>query len=228
MTAKQVVSLWLLILIGWGNRPQSSVHRRSEAGKPCRAVHLVWRKSVEKQLVRVKKKMKALTGLTTSAAVRSMLEGESRGIAFVRGKGKHNKARPSATGKRSKALLERWERYEEMLSTMGEGRNSYSKTGYRRHLHADERRPFEERAAETRIQCPDCGKQRVYYRPGSIFRPDRCENAASHAGHDVPGTRHAMRKLWQMQGMKAWRTTCIWPDVLHKAHQLMTRKEKKI
>lgn len=42
----------------------------------------VWRRSVEKQLARVKEKLKALTGLTTSAAVRSLLE-ETGKIVFV-------------------------------------------------------------------------------------------------------------------------------------------------
>ena len=42
----------------------------------------VWRKNVEKQLARVKEKLKAMTGLTTSAAVRSLLE-EAGKIVFV-------------------------------------------------------------------------------------------------------------------------------------------------
>ena len=42
----------------------------------------VWRKNVEKQLTRVKEELKALTGLTTSAAVRSLLE-ETGKIVFV-------------------------------------------------------------------------------------------------------------------------------------------------
>ena len=42
----------------------------------------VWRRSVENQLARVREKLKALTGLTTSAAVRSLLE-ETGKIVFV-------------------------------------------------------------------------------------------------------------------------------------------------
>ena len=86
----------------------------------------VWRKSIEKQLTRVKEKMKALTGLTTSAAVRSLLE-EAREIIYISGKGKH-KSQTQRDWEEKQALLERWERYEDMRSTMGEGRNSYSKT----------------------------------------------------------------------------------------------------
>ena len=87
----------------------------------------VWRKSVEKQLARVKEQLKILTGLTTSAAVRSLLKAEAEGIEFVSGKGKR-KSQAQREWEAKKALLERWEKYEEMLSTMGQGRNSYSKT----------------------------------------------------------------------------------------------------
>ena len=87
----------------------------------------VWRKSVEKQLARVKEKLKALTGLTTSAAVRALLQEEAKGIEFVSGKGSR-KSQAQRDWEEKQTLLERWERYEEMLSTMGEGRNSYSKT----------------------------------------------------------------------------------------------------
>lgn len=87
----------------------------------------VWRKNVEKHLGKVKDKLKSMTGLTTIAAVRSMLEEEAKGIEFVGGKGKR-KSQTQRDWEEKQALLERWERYEEMLSTMGKGRNSYSKT----------------------------------------------------------------------------------------------------
>ena len=87
----------------------------------------VWRKSVEKQLARVKEKLKTLTGLTTSAAVRTLLEEEAGKIVFVSGKGSR-KSQTQRDWEEKRSLLERWERYEEMLSTMGEGRSSYSKT----------------------------------------------------------------------------------------------------
>ena len=87
----------------------------------------VWRKRVEKQLALVKEKLRALTGLTTSAAVRSLLEEEAEEIVFVRGTGKR-KSQAQRDWEKKQALLERWERYEAMRSTMGEGRNSYSKT----------------------------------------------------------------------------------------------------
>ena len=86
----------------------------------------VWRKSVEKQLARIKERLKTLTGLTTSAEVRSLQEEEAGEIAFVRGTGKR-KSQAQRDWEEKQALLERWERYEAMLSTMGEGRNSCSK-----------------------------------------------------------------------------------------------------
>ena len=87
----------------------------------------VWRKTVEKHLAQVKEKLKRLVGLSTCAAVRSKLKEGAGEIVFVSGKGKR-KSQAQRAWEEKKALLERWERYEEMLATMGEGRNSYSKT----------------------------------------------------------------------------------------------------
>ena len=87
----------------------------------------VWRKSVEKQLARVKEKLKALTGLTTPAAVRALQQEEDKGTECVSGTG-GRESQAQRDWEEKQTLLERGERYEEMLSTMGEGRNSYSKT----------------------------------------------------------------------------------------------------
>ena len=87
----------------------------------------VWRKSVEKHLAKVKDKLKSLSGLTTSTAVRSLLEEEARGMEFVRGKGSR-KSQAQRDWEEKQALLERQEKYEEILSIMGQGRNSYAKT----------------------------------------------------------------------------------------------------
>lgn len=83
----------------------------------------VWRKSVEKQLARVKEKLKTLTGLTTSAAVRSLLEEEAGEIVFVRGTGRR-KSRAQWEYEEKQALLERLERYEDMM------RDGQLKPGY--------------------------------------------------------------------------------------------------
>lgn len=63
-----------------------------------------WRKSVEKQLARVKDQQKRQTGLTSSVAVRAMLE-EAGEIAFVSGKGKRGQAQRNWEEKQ--AILER-------------------------------------------------------------------------------------------------------------------------
>ena len=74
----------------------------------------VWRKSVEKQLARIKERLKTLTGLTTSAEVRSLQEEEAGEIVFVRGTGKR-KSQAQRDWEEKQALLERWERYEAKL-----------------------------------------------------------------------------------------------------------------
>lgn len=97
----------------------------------------VWRKSVEKRLVKLREKALALLpaeGAVELDTVRQALlaqEGLCReqGIEFVRGKGK----RKSPEQRRCDALREivvKWEEYERHLSIMGNGRNSYSKTDH--------------------------------------------------------------------------------------------------
>ena len=87
----------------------------------------VWRKSVEKQLAKVKEQVRQQTGLTGLAALASYLEEAVQGIQFVHGKGKR-KSPEQKDWERLHGLLERWQEYEMQLSTMGEGRNSYAKT----------------------------------------------------------------------------------------------------
>lgn len=65
-----------------------------------------------------KGKMKTLTGLSTSAAVRSQLNEEAKGIEFISGKGKR-KSQTQRAWEEKQVLLERCERYEEMLSIKG-------------------------------------------------------------------------------------------------------------
>ena len=87
----------------------------------------VWRKAVEKQLTKVKEKVRAALSLDTLAALQEYLTQTGEGIVFVHGTGK----RKSAEQKEWEALDElrrRWEEYEEKLVIMGDRRNSYSKT----------------------------------------------------------------------------------------------------
>ena len=87
----------------------------------------VWRKSVEKHLAKVKAQVERSTGFTSTQELRAWLEEFAQNITFVHRSGRR-KSPGQKEWERLSELLERWEQYENMLSTMGEGRNSYSKT----------------------------------------------------------------------------------------------------
>lgn len=87
----------------------------------------VWRKSVEKQLGKVKEQVRQQTGLTTPEALASHLEDTVQGIRFVHGSGKR-KSPEQKNWENLHRLLERWQAYEQQLAVMGENRNSYAKT----------------------------------------------------------------------------------------------------
>jgi len=80
----------------------------------------VWRKSVEKHLAKVKEQVNKETGMTSQAALQTHLETMVEGI--------WRKSKEQRRWEKLSGLLERWKGYEEQLATMGEGRNSYSKT----------------------------------------------------------------------------------------------------
>lgn len=96
----------------------------------------VWRKSVEKQLAKIREQAKELLNKQEGYTTRKGLEAEIRrlnkeievqGIVVKRGRGHH---KPEIVRRRDKMceLLERWNGYEEKKQMLGEGRNSYSKT----------------------------------------------------------------------------------------------------
>ena len=87
----------------------------------------VWRKSVEKHLAKVKAQVERSTGFTSTQELRAWLEEFAQNITFVHRSGRR-KSPGQKEWERLSELLERWEQYENMLSIMGEGRNSYSKT----------------------------------------------------------------------------------------------------
>ncbi len=87
----------------------------------------VWRKSVEKHLAKVKEQVRKETGITSLAALQAHLKAMAEGVCFVHGSGRR-KSEEQRRWEALSRLLERWESYEEQLSMMGEGRNSYSKT----------------------------------------------------------------------------------------------------
>lgn len=83
----------------------------------------VWRKSVEKQLAKVK----GAIPYESLDPLKKYLSNEAEGISFVQGIG-HRKSEAQRGWERLDSLRVKWERYEEELRIMGEGRNSYSKT----------------------------------------------------------------------------------------------------
>ena len=87
----------------------------------------VWRKSVEKQLAKVKEKVYAATSATSLEALNQFLADMEKEIAFVHGAG-HRKSEAQKEWEALNALRQKWREYEEKLVIMGDGRNSYSKT----------------------------------------------------------------------------------------------------
>ena len=87
----------------------------------------VWRKSVEKQLAKVKEKVRAATSAITPEELEKQLAEMKTGIVFVHGPGKR-KSGAQKEWEGLDTLLCRWREYEEKLSIMGKDRNSYSKT----------------------------------------------------------------------------------------------------
>ncbi|MFA9381785.1 MAG: hypothetical protein ACERKO_12075 [Acetanaerobacterium sp.] len=98
----------------------------------------VWRKTTEKHLAKVKEQVRqdfanrGIAGNVTLKKLRSLVAAEKTdcekvGIEFVHGIGRRKKPEQRAWEKIN-GLLARWEDYEKKLFTMGNTRNSYSKT----------------------------------------------------------------------------------------------------
>lgn len=92
----------------------------------------VWKKAVEKQLEKVKEAVRAdftrrgIPGYATKKKLRELVETQDTG-GFVHGTGKR-KSPEQREWEKSRELLERWEKYEGQLLTIGTRRNSCSKT----------------------------------------------------------------------------------------------------
>lgn len=98
----------------------------------------IWRKTTEKHLEKVKEtvhkefKSRGINGNVTLKKFRSLVESkktvcEQSGTKFVHGTG-HRKPPEQREYEKLHTLLEKWEDYEKKLFTMGDTRNSYSKT----------------------------------------------------------------------------------------------------
>ena len=86
-----------------------------------------WRGTAEKNLTKTKQKVLELTGCKTLGELEQLLSVKAEGITFVSGKGKH-KTEQQREWEAIDYLCQQWRKYEEQLRTMGEDRNSYSKT----------------------------------------------------------------------------------------------------
>ena len=96
----------------------------------------VWRKVVEQQLKKIKSTVKEMLHLDEGYTTKGKLEEhirelneqvEQKGLNVQKGRGHH---KPTEIRERDKLqeLLDHWNGYEKKLKTLGEGRNSYSKT----------------------------------------------------------------------------------------------------
>ena len=88
-----------------------------------------WRKSVEKQLEKIKAEVYRLTGLKKLGGLQRRLARQAKDIAFVYGTGKR-KSETQREWETLDALRQRWEDYARSLEIMGSTRNSYSKTDH--------------------------------------------------------------------------------------------------
>ena len=86
-----------------------------------------WRGSVEKNLQKVRDKVKTLTDLTNLEDLQKLLSEAKTGIEFAHGKGRH-KSEAQRHWEELDELRQRWAEYEKSLQIMGFDRNSYSKT----------------------------------------------------------------------------------------------------
>jgi hypothetical protein len=86
-----------------------------------------WRGSIEKQLTKVKARVKESFGCNTLRQGKKQLAEMEMNIEPVHGKGSRKSTEQKQAEELSE-LLRRWETYEESLAVMGKDRNSYAKT----------------------------------------------------------------------------------------------------
>ena len=124
-----------LVRKGWIRQDELFVDGTKIESKANRYT-FVWRKTVERELGKIKEKareaLKLESGYATQGKLRESVRELDRqigeeGLKAEKGRGHH---KPEKIRKRDeqKALLERWESYEKKKAILGEKRNSYSKT----------------------------------------------------------------------------------------------------
>lgn len=120
---------------GWIDRDELYVDGTKIESRANRYT-FVWRKAVERELGKIREKARSLLGLESGYATRGKLaeqveslekEISEEGLTVQKGRGHHKPAKIRERDER-KALLERWESYEQEKRILGDKRNSYSKT----------------------------------------------------------------------------------------------------
>ncbi len=120
---------------GWIDRDELYVDGTKIESKANRYT-FVWRKSVERELGKIREKARSLLGLESGYATKGKLaeqveslnkEISEEGLTVQNGRGHHKPVKIRERDER-KALLERWESYEQKKQILGDKRNSYSKT----------------------------------------------------------------------------------------------------
>ena len=120
---------------GWIDRDELYVDGTKIESKANRYT-FVWRKTVERELGKIREKARKLLGLESGYATRGKLKEQvealdkeisAEGLTVQKGRG-HHKPEKIRRRDEEKELLERWTSYEQKKEILGEKRNSYSKT----------------------------------------------------------------------------------------------------
>jgi len=125
----------VLVEKGWINQDELYVDGTKIESKANRYT-FVWRKTVERELEKIREKARSLLGLENGYVTRGKLaekvealdkEISDEGLSVPKGRG-HRKPEKIRRRDEQKQLLERWDSYEQKKKILGDKRNSYSKT----------------------------------------------------------------------------------------------------
>ena len=125
----------VLVEKGWVDQEEVYVDGTKIESKANRYT-FVWRKIVERELGKIRRKARELLGLENGYPTRGKLaesvetldkEISEEGLSVQKGRG-HRKPEKIRKREEQKQVLERWDAYEEKRRILGENRNSYSKT----------------------------------------------------------------------------------------------------
>lgn len=125
----------VLVRKGWVDKDELYVDGTKIESRANRYT-FVWRKTIERELGKIREKARSLLGLEEGYATRKKLEENvaalekeisKEGLTVQKGRG-HRKPEKIRKRDEEKQLLARWKSYERKKEILGEKRNSYSKT----------------------------------------------------------------------------------------------------